>query len=175
MREVHACLFGYQFPDLIPSPGQHGSPLYTSQLLQSLWPFGTGIIGFVTYESAAYVARYVIKKKHGLHGKEAYKDRLPPYTTQSRKPGIAAKWFDKYKTELYPEDYVVVGRSKKGRPPRFYDTLAEREILPDFNQAKITRLQKAVEMATDPETSLSRLAVKETVKLSQLKQYDREL
>lgn len=38
----------------------------------------------------------------------------------SRRPGIGLTWFEKYKSDVYPHDYVVVNGSKV-RPPRYYD------------------------------------------------------
>ena len=37
----------------------------------------------------------------------------------SRRPGIAAGWYDKYSADVYPADKVVV-RGKAQRPPRMY-------------------------------------------------------
>ena len=51
-----------------------GHNVYRSAILEKLWPFGFSTIGAVTFESAAYVARYVMKKwsKDSLEGKELY-------------------------------------------------------------------------------------------------------
>lgn len=91
---------------------------------------GAVIIGEVTFESAAYVARYVTKKITGKKSEEHYKGKTPEYVTMSRgrKPegGIGTRWFQKYKSDVYPDDFVVI-RGKKMRPPKFYDNLYQEE------------------------------------------------
>ena len=69
----HACLFGIDLADkqyFCKSPT--GEKLYISKTLQALWPMGHITIGAVTFESAAYVARYVMKKINGQQQKEHY-------------------------------------------------------------------------------------------------------
>jgi len=70
----HACLFGYDFPDKVLFKKSTKGNIYTSQLLAKLWPFGFSTVGEVTFESAAYVARYVMKKwsKENLSGQGLY-------------------------------------------------------------------------------------------------------
>jgi hypothetical protein len=62
----HAILHGINFSDwcyLFDSPS--GQPIYTSTTLEKIWSKGFVTIGEVTFESAAYVARYVVKKITG--------------------------------------------------------------------------------------------------------------
>ena len=50
----HACLFNCFFGDRKRIPGGNsGSPLYRSDTLERLWPYGYSSIGDVTFESAA--------------------------------------------------------------------------------------------------------------------------
>uniref|UniRef100_UPI0040482461 rolling circle replication-associated protein n=1 Tax=Shewanella sp. TaxID=50422 RepID=UPI0040482461 len=64
----HACLFGHDFKDkTLWQKGSDGTPLYISSSLQDLWSsdghsIGFSTIGTVTFQSAAYVARYIMKK-----------------------------------------------------------------------------------------------------------------
>lgn len=129
----HACLFGVFFEDRqlyrqLPS----GSNLWTSKSLEKLWPYGFSSIGDVTFESAAYVARYVMKKVTGPRAESHYEavdpvsgeifSRTPEFTRMSLKPGIGAPFFEKYKKEIYPQDEVVV-RGMLMKPPKYYDRL----------------------------------------------------
>lgn len=41
----------------------------------------------------------------------------------SRKPGIANGWFQKYHSDVYPHDRVVIRGGKVCKPPRYYDKL----------------------------------------------------
>jgi len=62
----HACLFGFDFPDKVQFKRVGGGAvIYRSSVLERLWLQGFSTIGAVTFESAAYVARYVMKKLDG--------------------------------------------------------------------------------------------------------------
>ncbi len=58
----HAIIFGYDFPDKEFHSKENGNPIFHSPELAKIWPFGFNTVGHVSYESAAYVARYVTKK-----------------------------------------------------------------------------------------------------------------
>lgn len=129
----HACLFGAFFPDrVLFKRMDSGSNLYTSVILDSLWSNGFCSVGDVTFESAAYVARYIMKKVTGDAADQHYRCvdsdgvvywREPEFNSMSLKPGIGAEWFKKFHCEVYPRDYVVVN-GLKVRPPKYYDKLA---------------------------------------------------
>ena len=53
--------------------------MYRSPRLEKLWTLGNCEIGELTFESAAYVARYIMKKINGPMAKEHYK-RYDPTT-----------------------------------------------------------------------------------------------
>ena len=60
----HACIFGLDFHDKkLWKRTTSGSLIYRSSDLEALWPFGYSSIGDVNFESAAYVARYIMKKQ----------------------------------------------------------------------------------------------------------------
>lgn len=61
----HACIFGHNFDDLVHWQTRNKVPLYRSKTLEELWPYGYSSVGTVTFESAAYVARYIMKKVTG--------------------------------------------------------------------------------------------------------------
>lgn len=59
----HVCLFGWRPFDLVcVGKSESGCFYYGSELVRDLWGQGNIFIGDVTFESAAYVARYVLKK-----------------------------------------------------------------------------------------------------------------
>ena len=68
----HACIFGLDFEDKVLFSSSGGNKLWTSATLDALWPFGFSSIGEVTFESAAYVARYCLKKVNGDLAKDHY-------------------------------------------------------------------------------------------------------
>ena len=70
----HACLFGLHFHDReLHSRSDSGSDVCVSAELSDLWPDGHASVGDFTFESAAYVARYVVKKVTGDAAEEHYK------------------------------------------------------------------------------------------------------
>lgn len=168
----HACLFGFDFPDKKLWKRNNGIPLYRSASLESLWPFGYSSVGNVTFESAAYVARYIMKKITGDAAAEHYQGLKPEYTTMSRRPGIAAEWFKKYGSDVYPSDEVII-KGKKLKPPRFYDNMFELIDEDAYNEVKTKRIRENRKRGT--ENSYDRLAVRRKVKEAQIKSLRRPL
>lgn len=138
----HALLFGHDFSDKVFYRVRKGHPCYTSEQLEKLWPFGMSEISGVSFRSAAYVAKYVMKKRIGdvtdaqkdrylAHENstpdgEAILEREVEQATMSRRPGIGREWYDKFRDDTYPRDGVVMeGRLLK--PPHYYDNLYELE------------------------------------------------
>jgi len=166
----HACLFGYDFPDKEFYSERDGCRLYISPLLQELWPFGYSTVGAVTFESAAYVARYIMKKINGDPAKAHYAGRSPEYTTMSRRPGVGKGWYTEFREDVFPCDNVVL-RGKVMRPPKFYDRCFEVDSPDEFVKIKSKRKAKALECADD--NTPERLKVKEVCKRSQCSQLKR--
>lgn len=142
----HYLLFGLEFPDrqLWKTTGA-GMPLYRSELLEKVWQRGECLIGDVTFESAAYVARYCTKKVNSEErAAEVYARRLvdgngdvvrewqvePEFMLMSRRPGIGSTWFDRFAGDCFPSDFLVVEGRKVAVPGYYLSKLAEREQLP---------------------------------------------
>lgn len=181
----HALLFNYNFSDRkFFKRGGNESTLWTSSTLSKLWPMGHALIGDVTFDSASYVARYILKKVTGERSEEHYKGRIPEYTTMSRRPGIGKGWYEKFKGDVYPLDRVVV-RGNDTRPPRFYDSLFAREDPSAFALIKIKREKNGNHFVDDvlsdgtcirvSDSSMRRLIVKEHVKQAQISTLKRSL
>lgn len=175
----HAILFGWDFPDKEPwRKLDSGCKVYTSKMLERLWPFGHSSIGTVTFESAAYVARYCVKKVTGKGAYQAYQrvdeygeyQLQPEFAHMSLKPGIGAPWLEKFKADVYPHDYVVVN-GKETKPPKYYDKLLSVSDAELMEWIKFSRGVEAEKKLDD--NSLERLAVKETVAAARLNQFRR--
>lgn len=126
VREInphyHACLFNHDFPDKVFfKRTDRGDILYTSETLTNLWGLGHAVIGDLTFESAAYVARYTMKKVYGDPADEHYGDRLPEKSWSSNHLGL--DWFNQYKASVYPHDFVVLSDGRTFAPPTKYDEL----------------------------------------------------
>lgn len=182
----HAILFNFDFPDKKLWQVREKIPLYRSEILEELWPYGFCTIGQATFESAAYVARYILKKITGDRAAAHYGDRLPEYTTMSRRPGIARAWYDRYKSDVYPHDYVVIRGGRRCRPPRYYDSIYDLEEPKKFKKIKYNRTKNALfnvmketgqnaRLAMLKGLSRERLAVMERAKELQVKRLIRSI
>lgn len=119
----HVLLFNFCFPDKVLLSGNGDRALYTSEILTEMWGHGHAAIGSVTPESAAYVARYVLKKQaKKIHIKDG---RLPEYTRMSRNPGLGAGWIDRFRSDVYPSSEMIHD-GKRYSVPRYYDSRVER-------------------------------------------------
>lgn len=132
----HALTFNWRPSDLEPYSAHGPNVYYTSKKLNQYWGHGNVIVGNVTFESAGYIARYCLKKRNGEQAFDRYhqfdietgewQQLLPEFSTQSTRGGIGRSWFDRYLSDVYPHDFVVV-RGKKMRPPKYYDRLLESQ------------------------------------------------
>lgn len=176
----HACLFGVDFrSDRIVLRRSGESTLYVSPLLSRTWGMGHCVVGELSYESAAYVARYVVKKLTGPQGEAAYSricprtgellQLSPPYVTMSRRPGVGSRWFDEFKDEVFPTDEVV-HKGRRFRPPRFYDRKLSEA---DLAAVRAKRLERVAARKTD--LSAERLMVREECSEARLRSLKREL
>lgn len=166
----HACLFNFDFSDKVHWSTRSDVKLYRSPTLEKRWGNGFATIGDVTFESAAYVARYITKKINGEKAAEHY-ERInpesgevyklePEYITMSRRPGIGKRWFDTYKSDCYPADYLI-HNAKKYRVPAFYDKIYDQIEGSNLESIKQERMRKATVREID--NTPRRLAVREKV------------
>lgn len=187
----HAILFGF-FPENKRSYGGRkvykttphdnnpgaANPIWRSEFLEELWcdekgkSLGRVLVGHVTEQSAAYVARYTMKKLHGQAAEEVYAEteRIPPYTAMSK--GIGARYFAEFQAEIYNNDSVMCENGLQDSPvPRYYDKLkAKYEADPaakpvntkSIESVKRRRSEKAAAMNPRDMTP-ERLAVREEV------------
>jgi hypothetical protein len=180
----HAILFNFNFDDLtVWKKTGSGSVIYRSAALEELWPFGHSSVGDVTLQSAGYVARYVMKKINGDRAKshyERFNDETgeitvltPEFNRMSLKPGIAQGWFDKFYSDVYPNDAVVLEGGQRMRPPKFYDLKYDALEPYEFEAVQQARIMRALERSS--ESTPERLAVKEEVLRSKTQKLYRSL
>lgn len=159
----HVLLFNFDFPDKYIWSTREGIRFYRSPILEELWPHGNSLIGNVTFESAAYVARYVTKKITGDSATQHYLTRQPEYITMSRRPGIGRAWFEKFYSDVYPSDSCVVRNGNStliARPPKYYDNLYDLQDSDEMCRIKVKRL-KFAKLSSD--STPDRLLVRERV------------
>lgn len=171
----HALLFGRTFSDARP----FGRDLYTSAVLSKLWPHGFSSFGAVTYQSAAYVAGYALKKVTGEKASSHYLgvdwrtgelcELTPEFGRMSLRPGIGYAWFQKYWREVYvARDGCVLHGGKTVPAPSYYDKLLS-DLDHDLRDHKsISRYERALSFSHD--TSKARLLTREICATAALKQ-----
>lgn len=180
----HAILFNVDFSDKVEIREEEGIWLYSSEELDELWKYGFTTVGEANWETAAYCARYCMKKVGGVLADEHYRrwDEEngyeywiePEFARMSLKPGIGAGWLEKYKSDFYPSDeFPVPGRGVQYKLPRYYDELVSRsdpEMVEEVKQKRLEHRAKNKE-----EYSYDRLMSKFRCKKSQLSLLRREL
>lgn len=185
----HALLFGYDFPDKVPSRrSKSGHPTWSSEILDKTWGFGDCNIGVLNFETAAYTARYALKKITGDTAEAHYGGRHPEYATMSTKPAIGKRWIDQHIDQVYRRDRIVVNGVEQ-LPPRYYDKILRRRDenkhdkvkairSPDFKFTPVEGKKKLTVEQTREQSfnrSKTRLKVREEVTTLRINQYKRNL
>lgn len=100
-----------------------GDMFYLSSMIEGIWSLGQVTVSALNWQTAAYTARYVMKKLKGKGAKEAYEeaDLVAPYVRMSRMPGIASRYFDEHCDLIYLNDNIVLPGGKVERPPKYFD------------------------------------------------------
>lgn len=183
----HALLFGYDFPDrkFLKVTGS-GEKIFTSEILSKVWGFGYASVGDLTFGSAAYVARYAVKKVGSVTSDDHF---LVPTTGELRPPefrlmsrgskklgtgGIGRSFYEKYKSDMFPHDFRVVD-GVKSIPPRYYGSIYELTDPVSFANIKLLRKKRGRKFVDGhDDNDLIRLGVKEVCKLADIKALKRE-
>ena len=162
----HALLFNHDFDDRELWSERDGISVYRSETLERIWPLGQSTIGELNFETAAYTARYCMKKITGKNlekidpetGLKPY-ERMhvqtgelitvqPEYVSMSLKPGIGKTWYDEFKADCYPSDFIT-HKGKKFRVPKYYDKLYQQEDPEGMEGIKRSRTLKGWEHKDD--------------------------
>lgn len=128
----HAIIYGYDFPDKkLWKTSRDGFPQFRSEMLERVWPFGHSMVCDVSWNTCAYVARYVTKKKKGFEKDfYTYFNIVPEFSLMSRRPGIGREYYDLHKDEIYQRCELYFKTMKggiKSKPPRYFDKLYDIE------------------------------------------------
>lgn len=132
----HVALFGNDFRDDRVEFGIHkGERLFISPTLARSWPFGHHAIGSLTFESAAYIARYITKRISGP-GASARPLGVDPDSGELVMPnpefllcskgrvrgqGIGGAWFDQFfATDVFPHGRVITSQGTPAPVPAYY-------------------------------------------------------
>ncbi|AXL15181.1 replication initiator protein [Microviridae sp.] len=170
----HSCIFGFDDPAKEFMHKNNGCSIYYSPVLSTIWKKGNVILGDLNYKTAAYVARYTLKKVTGKKRDEGYYDiphpftgeiisREPEFMLSSKKPAIGLNWINKFWPEVYAHDACYY-EGKKIQVPRYYDQQLEKidkNLHDEIKQSRIENMKSLDKI----EFSEKRLCVKETSKI----------
>lgn len=187
----HLITFNYRPSDLVVTKRMPDYNYYSSKHLNEMWGLGNVLVGDVSFDSCAYVARYCLKKISGPKSDDNYAVRTSDaatairrkeFVTMSRKPGLGFKYYQTYRDEILAHDNIIMNGHEVS-VPRYYDKLTENS---DFavrrgvekstlEQIKSKRVRKTLAFRNPAEHTSRRLRTKELVRQAKLKQKERKL
>lgn len=168
----HACIFNFDFDDKYAWKKAAQGYLYRSESLEKIWRHGDSLIGDMSFETAAYVARYILEKWYST-GKE-YCEKFGierEFVRMSRRPAIGLDHFYSNFGDMFPAD-VSYHEGKQLKPPRYY-LKKLKELFP--TEYDYIKQQRKLNRPSYEESKLSRLATIERVKISDINNLNRSL
>lgn len=139
----HILLYNLPIHDLKPFfINKQGDQIFLSDELAEIWGQGYVTIGEFNWQTAAYTARYVMKKQKGKGAAEYYENAgiVPEFVRMSRRPGIAREYYEQYKDDIYrdlsPENAehitlcqssIILPNGREISAPKYFDKLYEGE------------------------------------------------
>ncbi|WNK13663.1 MAG: replication initiator protein [Microvirus sp.] len=176
----HVCIFGWDFPDKVAAP-KYGDGVMVSDYLERRWKKGFCTVSDLSYARAAYCAGYVMKKVVGEGAPEHYRrvdadtgevvDLVPPFVRMSLRPGIGANWYERFGSEVFPDDFVVVDGRPRAVPAYYWRKVkADQPLLAE----SITERRAALR-AGSPDGTPERLRAREVVAAANFFQRGRDL
>lgn len=120
----HMLCFGH-YPDDVycPRPQVSGNTLYQSHIHEDIWRKGFVTVGGFSGSSAAYVAKYSLKKQ--LHNTASLV--VPDYIQMSRMPGIGYNFFQEFKKPMFERGFCVQAGFKKPIPKYYWKLLSAED------------------------------------------------
>ena len=181
----HLILFNCPLPDLVLDHYANGYTYYSSALLESVWKKGFVLVTDFSFDTAAYVARYMLKKHKGFDADFYEKNGIyPEFTRSSRRPGIGKEYLDENQDKIYNYDEIVIsggyGTPIRCKPPKYYDRLFDVDHPEEMASIKEARQSTAVnsmniQLSKTDLTEQEYLQVKENNKTLSIKSLERSL
>ena len=89
-------------------------------------------------------------------------DLEPEFALMSRNPAIGKRWYEKYWTDIFPEDECPIpGRYHCCKPPRYYDKMYEQQNPDEYNQVKEQRREAMALSLVEGPSMESRIKVQD--------------
>lgn len=155
-----------------PRPPDKNYILSTSKVLDSLWGNGFASIGDLTFDSAAYVARYCLKKITGENEENHYKGKEKEFALMSRRPGIGFEWFLMYSDDIIRANKLIVNKDLQLSVPRYYNNIIQSVDKKTMNKMKLERRLKINKEDNTWERLLTRERVQKHNQLQIKREYE---
>ena len=141
----HAIVFGLKLDDLrLVKQSGTGNNLYESPLVSKAWKKGFVLLSESNFDTCAYTARYVMKKRKGKDADEYGKFNIvPEFVRMSRNGGIGLQYYNDHKHEIYEHDEIILADGKKFKPPHFFDKMYAEEFPEEFGKVLNNRIECA--------------------------------
>lgn len=145
----HAIVYDLVIPDLQPFGNSKAGkyPYFRSDYLDKIWKYGFVGVCNVSWETCAYVARYILKKQLGDAAQ--YYDTfnlVPEFVRMSLKPAIGLRYYEDHKDNIYEYDELQFKTAMRGiacKPPKYFDTKYDLEFPSQMEQIKDQRRKDA--------------------------------
>lgn len=127
-----------------------GYPIFTSERIEKIWGKGFITIGELTAESAAYIARYMLKKQKGPEKEWYYESQglVPEMTRSSTHNGIAHDYIIENAEKLAGSDALYVPRRNKKplkhKVPEYGMRILEKEAPEMYERIREMREEQKV-------------------------------
>lgn len=139
----HVIYFNLPIPDLKKYKNNfNGDVLYTSKILEDIWGKGFVVIASMSWQSAAYVSRYVVKKRNGAQSLELLGIENQ-WQLCSNKPGIGREFYEQNKDKIYENDELFIPGRGATPPPAYFDKLYDADRTERMYVIKEHRVRKA--------------------------------
>lgn len=127
----HAMLFNLRTRDEVRLENDS----FRSKILEDVWQKGSVDLKLLTARRASYVSGYALKKirSRGMFYEDVVDSstgevlrRRKEFIEMSRRPGLGAWFYERFKGDLFPLDYAIV-EGKRNKVPRYYWERFRRE------------------------------------------------
>lgn len=180
---MHAIVFGLGFDDIQDrvehGKNEIGQKYFISPELERIWSKGFVLFSDVSWETCAYVARYVVKK----YASDSRKDLLslgvePEFSLMSRRPGIGARYLEEH-PDCLDLEYINISTPQGGRKiaiPKYYIDKQDDEFREKVMKKRLQFAQDRYILENRKTTlkGLDYLQTKEFAKIDSLKGLSRD-
>lgn len=129
-KHYHAIVLGLDFKPWSLHHYENGHPIFVSDSLSALWPFGYSTVDEVNESDINYVAGYIRKKLSGPAA-SVYRDSglLPPFQLQSK--GLGARYADDHCDRLASDLCIYKNGRARSIPRYMKKRIGLCDVIPD--------------------------------------------